>query len=73
MKDDLNFSGNGRRPQFFKEMEDNLNFSGNGRRPQFQEALFAFAFDLYSSISLTLFCISYFPIYVAALEGDCNN
>ena len=37
MEDDLNFSGNGRRPQFLKEMEDDLNFSGNGRRPQFQE------------------------------------
>ena len=34
MEDDLNFSGNGRHPQF-QEMEDNLNFSGNGRRPQF--------------------------------------
>ena len=37
MEDDLNFSGNGRRPHFLKEMEDDLNFSGNGRRPQFQE------------------------------------
>jgi hypothetical protein len=44
MEDDLIFSGNGRRPQFFKEMEDYLNFfgkwkttsiSGYGRRPQF--------------------------------------
>jgi hypothetical protein len=34
MEDDLNFSGNGRQPQF-QEMEDNLNISGNGRRPQF--------------------------------------
>jgi hypothetical protein len=34
MEDDLNFSGNGRRPEF-QEMEDDLNTSGNGRRPQF--------------------------------------
>jgi hypothetical protein len=37
MEDDLNFSGNGRRPQFLNEMEDDLQFSGNGRRPKFQE------------------------------------
>ena len=34
MEDDPNFSGNGRRPQFWKEMEDDLDFSGNGRQPQ---------------------------------------
>ena len=46
MEDDINFSGNGRWPLFFRklkttsifhEMEDDLNFSRNGRRPQFQE------------------------------------
>ena len=26
MEDDLNFSENGRRPQFFRKMEDNQNF-----------------------------------------------
>jgi hypothetical protein len=36
MEDDLNFSGNGRRPQF-QDMEDDLNLSGNGRQPQFSE------------------------------------
>ena len=34
MGDDLNFSGNGRRPQF-QEMEDDLNISENERRRQF--------------------------------------
>jgi hypothetical protein len=34
MEDDLNFSGNGRQPQF-QDIEDNLNFSGNGRQSQF--------------------------------------
>ena len=28
MEDDLNFLGNGRRPQFFAKMEDDLNFFG---------------------------------------------
>ena len=28
MEDDLNFFGNGRRPQFFAKMEDDLNFLG---------------------------------------------
>jgi hypothetical protein len=37
MEDNLNFSGNGRRMQFLKEMEDDLNLSGNGRQPQFQD------------------------------------
>jgi hypothetical protein len=27
MEDNLNFSGDGRRPQFLKEMEDDLNFN----------------------------------------------
>ena len=44
MEDDLHFSLNGRRPQFFEngrrphfflKMEDDLNFFLNGRRPQF--------------------------------------
>ena len=34
MEDDLNFSGNRRRPKF-QEIEDNHNFSENRRRPQF--------------------------------------
>jgi hypothetical protein len=46
MEDDINFSGNGRRHQFFRiwktssnfqEMEDNLNFSENRRRLKFSE------------------------------------
>jgi hypothetical protein len=43
MEDDLNFSRNGRLPQFsgngrpsqLQDMEDNLKFSENGRQPKF--------------------------------------
>jgi hypothetical protein len=36
MEDDLNFSRNGRRPEFFSsKLEDSLNFFKNGSRPQF--------------------------------------
>jgi hypothetical protein len=43
MEDDLNFSGNGRRPQFFRKWKmtsisqeiEEKHFSGNRRRPQF--------------------------------------
>ena len=34
IEDDLNFSGNGRRPQF-QDMEDHLKYSRMGRGPQF--------------------------------------
>ena len=46
MEDNLDFSENGRQPQFFRkwnttsifqEMEDDPNFSGYGRQPQLQE------------------------------------
>ena len=37
MKDNLNFSENGRQPQWFKVMEEDLNFLGNGRQPTFQD------------------------------------
>ena len=37
MEDNLNFSENGRRPQFLKVMENDLNFSVNGRQPQSQD------------------------------------
>ena len=36
MEDDLNFFGNGRRPQFLGKMEDDLIFFWqNGRQPNF--------------------------------------
>jgi hypothetical protein len=36
MEDDLNFSGNGRRPHFFRKWKM-TSISGNGRRLPFQE------------------------------------